>query len=256
MTSKLRLSRLGIACCAVVLLTLLVGSFVQSELLLYVVLIAIVTTLFIGIPIFLKLRKQISEIKSLTGFALERRKWALLFSAFIVTGFALTLFFCTLIENQFLEVIGIGLLFSIPCAMYLFLASQSAALKSIGMENFYWIGGVSLHSCVFFMLYTLEREFYSAVLFLFVASVAILLLSFIYPHLKREVTKKDNLPYLVSSAGFTLLVSYSAIMTLLRNYKTISAGYQFMDFALITIFYAIMVIGMDLEANSIPQLSD
>lgn len=247
MTSKLRLSKLGIVCCVVVFCTLVVGSFVQSGLLLYAVLIAIVAILFIGIPIFLKLGKRISEIKSITGYALERRKWALLFSAFIVTGFALTLFFCTFIENQFLEVIGIGLLFSIPCAMYLFLASQSAALKSIGMENFYWIGGIALYSCVFLMLYTMEREFYSAVLFLFVASVAILLFSFIYPHLKRQITKKDNLPYLVSSAGFTMLVSYSAVMTLLRNYKMISAGYQFMDFAFIIIFYAMIIVGIDMD---------
>lgn len=256
MTSKLRLSRLGLVSCIVVLFALLVGSFVQSDLLPTVVLVAIVAVLFIGVPIFLKLMKRISEKKSLTSFALERRKWFMLFATFIATGLALMLFMGTFLATQLLEVIGIGLLFSIPCAMYLFLASQSAALKNIGMENFYWIGGFALHSSVFFMLYTMEREFYNVALAVFIASVAVLLVSFIYPHLKRAITKKDNLPYLFSSAGFTMLVSYSSVMTLLRNYRTIGFGYSFMDFAFIAIFHTMMIVGMDLEANSIPQLSD
>lgn len=249
MTSKLRLSRLGLVSCAVVLLALLVGSFAQSNLLPIAFLIAIVVVLSSGILIFTKLKKQISAKIFPTSLALERRKWVMLFATYIATGIALMLFFCAFIENPFLEVIGIGLLFSIPCAMYLFLASQSAALKSIGMESFYWVGGVALHSCVFFMLYTMGREFFSVALVVFLASVAVLLLSFIYPHLKRTITKKDSLPYLFSSAGFTLLVSYSAVMTLLRNYRTINFGYSFMDFAFILIFYTMMIVGMDLEGN-------
>lgn len=246
MTSKLRLSKLGIACCAVVFCTLVVGSFAKSDYLPAIFLFAIAVLTCLAIAIYNNLRPKLAKTSNTPTYS---RQWKMLFSASIAGGFSLMLFLANLVFPDYGELLRLCLLFLLIFSVYLFLASQNAALKSIGMENFYWIGGVALHSCVFFMLYTMEREFYSTVLFLFVASVAILLFSFIYPHLKRAITKKDSLPYLVSSSGFTLLVSYSTVMTLLRNYKTISAGYQFMNFAFINIFYSMMIIGMDLERS-------
>jgi hypothetical protein len=244
MFSKLRLSKLGIISCAVVLFALLAGSFTHPAYLPVVFLFATVVLTFLAFAIYNSLRLNLP--KTVVAPTIPKQ-WKMLFFATISTGFSLILFLTTFVVPDYSELLGVGLLFSLTASVYLFLASQSVALKSIGTEIFYWIGGLALHSCVFFMLYTMEREFYSIVIFLFIASIIALLASFIYPHLKRAITKKDNLSYLFSSTGFTLLVSYSAVVTFLRNYKTISIGYQFMDFAFITIFYAMMISGMDID---------
>ncbi len=252
MTSKLRLSWLGLVSCAVVFFALLGGSFANSDYLPVIFLFATVIITCLAFAIQSNFRLSLAKTSNTATFS---RQWKMLFFAIIAAGFSLMLFLANLVFPDYGELLRLCLLFSLIASVYLFLASQSAVLKSIGMENFYWIGGFALHFTIFFMLYTMEREFYSVVFFLFAASVAVLLFSFIYPHVKRTITKKGSLSYLFSSAGFTLLVSYSTIVTLLRNYKTISAGYQFMDFAFILIFYAMMIIGMELEGNSIPQLS-
>lgn len=248
MLSKFRLSKYGIAASAVALCALAAGSFSPSDYLPAIVLVAVAAILCLSFPIFVKLKACILEKNSSPNQAQAKRKWNMMFLSSVAVGFSYLCFLSALLLPEYGEFLRLFLLFVIIASAYLYLASQSAALKGIGMENWYWIGGIALHSSVFFMLYTMEREFYGAVLLLFVASVAVLLFSFIYPHLMRTINKKDNLPYLFSTSGFTFLLSYTAVATLLRNYQTIAAGYQFMDFAFITIFYAMMVIGLDLKA--------
>lgn len=256
MILKFSLSRIGTILSAFVLSSLIIGNFIPVGYFSIIIFVNVLALTIFSFVIYKRFINNLAQKKldsksiDLSTYNTEQRKWRMFFGAVVMTGISILLFMIGNLELEYAIYAKISLLFTLAPAVYLFLASESAALKQIRKEAYYWLGGIALHLCIFFMLNPAEREFQNIVITLSSVSLITLIVSFVGVYIKTALSEKSWLSYAISSSGFTFLLSYSTFVAILRNFNIISGGYEYLDFALLIVFFLAMILGLDIGVEN------